>query len=151
MLAMRAHRQRNGNSTPSHCCGNHHLSKVRVVGTDLRAGELAGLRLEDVELDRITVNRSIWGGEEQDPKTRSAVRTIAVSPQLATLLWQEVAKQKTAGRSHLFTVPSGSPLDMDVYRQRKLKPTLEALELPQAGFMHSDTSMSPCWTRYGFR
>jgi integrase len=73
----------------------------------LRAGELAGLRLEDVELDRITVNRSIWGGEEQDPKTRSAVRTIAVSPQLASLLWTEVAKQKAAGRSYLFTVPSG--------------------------------------------
>jgi integrase len=105
----------------------------------LRAGELAGLRLEDVELDRITVNRSIWGGEEQDPKTQSAVRIIALSSQLADLLWTEVAKQKTSGRSHLFTVPSGSALDMDVYRQRKLKPTLEALELPQAGFPRIQT------------
>jgi integrase len=60
----------------------------------LRAGELAGLRLEDVDLDRISVNRSIWGGEEQDPKTRSAVRIIAVSPQLASLLGAEVAKQR---------------------------------------------------------
>jgi integrase len=110
----------------------------------LCSGELAGLRLEDVELDRITVNRSIWGGEEQDPKTRSAVRIIAVSPQLASLLWTELAKQKAAGRSFLFTVPSGSPLDMDVYRKRKLKPTLEALELPQSGFhafRHFNVSM----------
>lgn len=112
--------------------------------TGLRAGELAGLRVQDVNLDSVRVEQSVWGGEEQAPKTESAVRTIAVSPQLAELLWKQVAKQKTAKHSLLFTAGNGSPLDMDVERQRRLKPVLEALEIRQAGyhaFRHFSVSM----------
>jgi integrase len=100
----------------------------------VRSGELSGLRLEDVKLDSITVEQSVWGGKAQAPKTQSAVRSIAISPQLAELLWQQVAKQRAAGHSFLFSVSTGSPLDMNVERQRRLKPLLETLELPTAGF-----------------
>lgn len=105
-----------------------------LAETGLRAGEISGLRVEDVLLDRITVEQSVWGGKEQSPKSQSAVRTIAISPQLAELLWRQVARQKLAGHTFLFTVSTGNAFDMNVERARRLHPTLEDLELPKAGF-----------------
>ncbi len=112
--------------------------------TGIRAGELAGLRIQDVALDSITVAQSVWGGKEQDPKTQNAVRKIAVSTQLADLLWQQIGRQKLVGHSFLFTVSTGSPLDINVERSRRLVPTLEALKLEKAGyhaFRHFNVSM----------
>ena len=105
-----------------------------MAETGLRAGEVAGLRVQDVALDSITVAQSVWSGEEQTPKTQSAVRKIAISPQLSELLWKQVERQKAVGHSFLFSVSTGSPLDMNVERRRRLKPTLKALEIPQAGY-----------------
>jgi integrase len=105
-----------------------------MAETGLRAGEVAGLRVEDVALDSIAVAQSVWAGEEQSPKTQSAVRKIAISPQLSGLLWKQVRGQIAAGHSSLFSVSTGSPLDMNVERRRRLKPTLKALGIPQAGY-----------------
>jgi integrase len=115
-----------------------------MAETGLRVGELAGLRVQDVALDSITVAQSVWSGEEQTPKTQSAVRKIAISPQLAELLWKRVEQQIAVGHSFLFSVSTGSPLDMDVERRPRLKPTLKALAIPQAGyhaFRHFNVSM----------
>ena len=115
-----------------------------MAETGIRAGEVAGLRVQDMALDSITVAQSVWSGEEQTPKTQSAVRRIAISPQLSELLWKQVERQKAAGHSFLFSVSTGSPLDMDVERRRRLKPTLKAREIPQAGchaFRHFNVSV----------
>lgn len=115
-----------------------------LAETGIRAGELSGLRIQDVSLASITVSQSVWGGEEQAPKTQSAVRQIAISSQLAELLWQQIARQKAAGHSFVFTVSTGSPLDMNVERSRRLAPTLKVLELPKAGyhaFRHFNVSL----------
>jgi integrase len=115
-----------------------------LAETGIRAGEVSGLRLEDVALDAITVEQSVWGGEEQAPKTQSAVRRIAISTQLAELLWKQVGRQKLAGQSFLFSVSTGSPLDMDVERSRRLAPALKELGIPKAGFhafRHFNVSM----------
>ena len=107
-----------------------------MAETGLRAGEVAGLRVQDLELDSINVAQSVWAGEEQTPKTQSAVRKIAISPQLSELLWKQVERRETHGHSFLFSVSTGSPLDMNVERRRKLKPTLDASAriFPQAGY-----------------
>jgi integrase len=105
-----------------------------MAETGIRAGEVAGLRVQDVGLDNIAVVQSVWAGEEQTPKTQSAVRKIAISPQLSELLWKQVERQIAAGHSFLFSVSTGSPLDMNVERRRRLKPTLKALGIPQAGY-----------------
>ena len=105
-----------------------------MAETGLRAGEVAGLRVQDLELDSINVAQSVWSGKEQAPKTQSAVRKIAISPQLSELLWKQVERQKAVGHSFLFSVSTGSPLDMNVERRRRLKPTLKALEISQAGY-----------------
>lgn len=114
--------------------------------TGIRAGELAGLGLTDLEGEGLTVNRSVWGGKDQSPKTNSSVRTIGLSPQLVSLLWEQIARQKAKAKpkqeteqaatehKYLFTSSTGSPLDMDVFRQRKMAVLLKSLEIPQAGF-----------------
>jgi integrase len=96
----------------------------------LRAGEVAGLKLTDIDGDKLTVNQSVWNGSEQAPKTENAVRTLSLSPQLVSLLWEQLARQKAKGREFLFSSSTGSPLDMNAFRKRKLKPLLTSLEIP---------------------
>jgi integrase len=112
--------------------------------TGIRAGELAGLQITEVGLDSVTVAQSVWGGKKQEPKTQSSVRKIAISPQLAELLWQQIGRQRAAAHTFLFTVSTGNPLDMDVERRRRLAPLLQGLELPKGGFhafRHFNVSM----------
>jgi integrase len=115
-----------------------------LAESGLRAGEVAGLRLEDVQADRITVNQSVWNGQIQTPKSDSGVRVIAVSRQLDELLREQVERQRRRGHAYLFSSANGTPWDMNVFRQRKLRETLKALEIPQAGFhgfRHFNVSM----------
>jgi integrase len=102
--------------------------------TGLRAGELAGLRLSDIDGECLTVNQSVWHGKDQTPKTDSAIRTLALSHQLVSLLWDQIIRQRAKNHEYLFSSSTGSPWDMDVYRNRKMRPILEALGILPAGF-----------------
>jgi integrase len=102
--------------------------------TGLRAGELAGLRLIDIADEHLTVNQSVWHGKTQDPKTDNAVRTLALSPQLITLLWEQIARQKAKQHEFLFSASTGAPWDMNVFRRRKMRMLLKSLGIRQAGF-----------------
>ncbi len=77
--------------------------------TGMRAGELAGLKLTDIEGDRLTINRSVWQGKEQTPKTNSALRTLALSPQLVSSLCEKIPRQRSKRHVYLFSSPSGKP------------------------------------------
>jgi integrase len=112
----------------------HRVFYWLAAETGLRAGELAGLKLTDIDGERLTVNQSVWHGKEQTPKTDNALRTLALSPQLAALLWEQIARQKTKGHEFLFSASNGSPWDMNVYRHRKMTKLLRSLEIQQAGF-----------------
>jgi integrase len=100
----------------------------------LRAGELAGLRLTAIDGERLTVSQSVWHGKDQSPKTDNAVRTMALSPQLVSLVWEQIARQGTKGHAYLFSSSSGKPCDMDMYRERKMRPLLKSLGILPAGF-----------------
>jgi integrase len=50
--------------------------------TELRFGELAGLRLTDIDGERLIANQSVWLGREQAPETNNSIRSLALSPQL---------------------------------------------------------------------
>jgi integrase len=102
--------------------------------TGLRAGELAGLKLTDIDGEQLTISQSVWHGKEQAPKTDNAVRTVALSPHLITLLWEQIARQKAKGHEFLFSVSTGSPWDMNVYRNCKMRKLLRTLGISQAGF-----------------
>jgi len=90
--------------------------------------------MSDIDGESLTVSRTVWNLKDQSPKTENANRTLALSPQLISLLWEQIARQKAKGHDYLFTSKNGTPRDMDVYRSRKLLPLLKSLEIPQAGF-----------------
>jgi integrase len=114
--------------------GEHRAFYWLTAETGLRAGELAGLKLTDIDGESLTVNQSIWHGKAQSPKTDNAVRTLALSLQLVSLLWEQIARQKAKGHEYLFTSSTGKPWDMDVYRERKMRPFLKSLGIAAAGF-----------------
>lgn len=114
--------------------GEDRLFYWLVAETGLRSGELAGLKLTDIDGERLTVNQSVWLGKEQAPKTNNSIRSLALSPQLISLLWEQIARQRAKGHDFLFSSNSGRPKDMNVYRRRKMTALLKSLEIPQAGF-----------------
>ena len=120
------------------------MSRLAAGRSVIRAGDLSGLRLQDVALDSITIEQSVCGGNEQAPKTQNSVQKIAVSSQLAKLLWKQIGLQKAIGHSFVFTSGTGSPLDINIERSRRLVPVPAALELEEAGyhaFRHFNVSM----------
>jgi integrase len=116
------------------CEGETKVFYWLAAETGLRAGEIAGLKLSDIEGESLTVGRTVWNLKEQSPKTDNAVRTLALSQQLVDLLWEQFARQKAKKHEYLFTSVNGTPWDMNVYRRRKLHPLLKSLEIPPAGF-----------------
>ena len=105
-----------------------------LAETGIRTGELAGLRISDVNGNKLSVSQSVWHGDEQTPKTQNAVRVIALSLQLVAALWEQICRQRAKGSTLLFSSSIGTPLDMDVFRHRKLRKHLETLGIEQAGF-----------------
>lgn len=114
--------------------GEHRVFYWLAAETGLRGGELAGLKLSDIDGERLTINRSVWHCKEQTPKTNNALRTLALSTQLITLLWEQIARQKRKGFDYLFSASTGQPLDMNVFRRRKMTALLTSLSIRQAGF-----------------
>jgi integrase len=116
------------------CTGDQRVFYWLAAETGLRAGEIAGIRLSDIDGEGLTVSRTIWGLKEQSPKTENANRTLALSPQLVSLIWEQIARQRAKEHEYLFTSANGTPWDMDVYRSRKLHPLLKSLGIAMAGF-----------------
>ena len=79
-----------------------------LAGTGLRIGEALGLKPEDLSDDCsvLSVQRSIWGGQEQSPKTPNAVRVVDIPQPLAQLLREYVSGKP----GYLFAAKSGRPL-----------------------------------------
>jgi integrase len=79
-----------------------------LAGTGLRIGEALALKSTDLSPDcRILhVRRSIWRGQEQEPKTPNAVREIDLPESLARVLHAH-AENKSG---YLFATRSGRPL-----------------------------------------
>jgi integrase len=93
--------------------GEYRVFYWLTAETGLRGGELAGLKLTDIDGECLTVNQSVWGGKEQSPKTNSAIRTLGLSSQLVTLLWEQIARQRAKGHEYLFSSSTGSPMARD--------------------------------------
>lgn len=55
-------------------------------------------------------------------------------PQLISLIWEQIARQRAKEHEYLFSSANGTPWDIDVYRRRKLHPLLKSLGIPRAGF-----------------
>lgn len=114
--------------------------------TGMRAGELCGLRVDDLDLARglMQVLQSAWHGKLQDPKTESAVRTFALSPQLVEHLRAFLIGWRPNERRLLFATRNGTPWDANLLVKRKLRPLLERLGISGCGlhaFRHTNSSL----------
>jgi integrase len=104
----------------------------------MRAGELCGLRVNDVEPVRnlICVQQSAWHEGIQTPKTENAVRTFAISPPLAGQIRSLLAKWRPNESGLLFATRKETPWDANLIVKRKLHPVLARLGIRRAG-LHS--------------
>jgi integrase len=110
-----------------------------AAGTGMRAGELFGLHVEDVDLEKgiVHVRRSVYMGEEQSPKTQNGYRWIPIDEDLRTMLRAHIARlQPTELAPYLFSSSNGQPLRLSNVLNRELWPILKKLGIPQAG-MHA--------------
>ncbi len=89
----------------------------------------------------IYVRRSVWNGQELQPKTENVVREIDIDPTLAALLRDYIGSSR---RMRLFEARNGSPLSAGNIRNRVLHPLVAKLGIPKAGlhaFRHSRVTL----------
>ena len=112
----------------------------------MRAGELCGLRIEDLDLQRglVLVRQSAWRGKIQTPKTENSVRTFALSPQLVEHLEGHLKTWRPNDGRLLFATKNGTPWDANLLVKRKLHRLLAALGIQRCGlnaFGHTNSSL----------
>jgi integrase len=107
-----------------------------VAETGLRAGELCGLRIADLDLEKrvVTLNRSVWRGRAQKPKSHRARRTAAISPELTEQLRTYLISWRPNEAGYLFASRNGTPLGQDWLRKKRLQPLLKKLNIHHCGF-----------------
>jgi integrase len=81
-----------------------------LAGSGLRIGEALALKPRDFSEDRrvLRVTRSIWDGEEQEPKTKNAVRDVDLAEPLARLIRAHISALEKF--EYIFKTSSGRPL-----------------------------------------
>ncbi len=101
----------------------------------MRAGELYGLRVEDVDFGRsiIHVRRSAWNGILQTPKTANSYRAIDVQPYVTEMLKQHLAGRETG---LVFLSKRKTPLRNCLVLNKHLHPLLRKINIPRGG-MHA--------------
>ena len=112
----------------------------------MRSGELCGLRVDNIDLDRrlVSVQQSVWHGKVQAPKTDTAFRGFALSPNMVEHLRAFLVKWRPNVNGLLFSTRTGSPWDSNLLVKRKLKPLLEKLEIRSGGlhaFRHGNATL----------
>ena len=110
--------------------------------TGMRAGELYGLEITDVDWGRnqIRVRRSVYDGEVQTPKTANAYRVVDVKPWLLQLIREYVGDRK-AGL--IFLNKRGHAMRHTTVLRRHFHPLLRKLGVKKCGlhaFRHARVS-----------
>jgi integrase len=115
-----------------------HAEAAVMAWTGLRSGEVYGLHVEDVDLERgiLSVRRAVWRGVSKSPKTKRGLRQVPILEPLAEVLRAWLAQGREAALAEMgaeaklarakVLFPSqegaGSPYRYD-NSLRKMKPT----------------------------
>jgi integrase len=110
-----------------------------AAGTGARAGELFGLRVEDVDLNEgtITIRRSVFEGQENTSKSdggdKNRSRVVPIDSSVADEIIKHLGDRTTG---YLFQTSRGTPLRLSNVLEDRLHPVLDELEIPRCG-MHA--------------
>ncbi len=99
----------------------------------LRAGEILGLSVEDVDLVRgiLNVRKTAWYGRIQTAKSVGSESTIPIAENLAGVLRKFIGDRR---EGLLFLNRAGKPYFPSSVVWKKLWPLCDALKIPRAGF-----------------
>jgi integrase len=86
-----------------------------LAETGLRVGELCGLTVEDVDLERgiLQVRQSAWRGKLGDPKTDESTRVVELSPRACENLKVHLDRWHPNERRLVFASKNGTPWDQN--------------------------------------
>jgi integrase len=124
-----------------------HRTLYRIAAeTGMRAGELCGLRFDDLNLSQgyIEVRQSAWRGKLQSPKTSNAVRHFPISRELAAHLELFVHNWRPNANRLLFPNTIGGPMHQPDICRYSLHPILAALNIKRCGlkaFRHTNETL----------
>ena len=109
--------------------------------TGLRAGELCGITLDDLDFERrlLFLRQSAWRGKLGDPKTESSIRDVELSAQACEHLSQFIKSWRPNERRLLFATKNGTPWDANLLLKRVFKPLLAKLgiRVPRGNGFHA--------------
>jgi integrase len=107
-----------------------------AVETGMRAGELCGLRVGDVDLNRklLRVRQAVWRGKVQSPKRKNAIRDIPIPPQIVDALRIHFGNP-TDG--FVFATKNGTPWNSDLVLKRHLRGKLKVTDGHLHMFRHT--------------
>jgi integrase len=109
--------------------------------TGLRAGELCGITLDSLDLDRklLFVRQSAWRGKLGDPKTEASIRTVELSLQACEHVARFLDRWHPNERRLLFATRNGTPWDANLLLKRKFKTLLNELgiRVPKGNGFHA--------------
>lgn len=103
--------------------------------TGMRAGELCGLRAEDVDVQKclVQVRQSVWRGRVQTPKSQAAYRDIFISQSLTGHLQSLVGRGAESSMHFLFHTRTGSAWDASTITKKRLAPLCKTLGIETKG------------------
>jgi len=114
--------------------------------TGLRAGEILGLMLDDIDFDRkiLHIRRAAWCGHVQTVKSKSSRAPLPMPDALADILRQYLTAWRPNPEKLLFSNRLGRPYNANKVVQKGLWPILEKLSIEHCGlhaFRHTHTSL----------
>lgn len=116
----------------------------------LRAGEIMGLRVRDVDLQNriLHIRQTGWYGKIQTAKSRGSETDLPIPGALAVLFERYMATWQTNPRELLFVNTRGNPTTAEKIVKKHLHPLLERLGIPHTeqrcgfhAFRHMHTSL----------
>ena len=111
--------------------GHEQIALILFAASGLRAGELFGLEVKHFLGKSVRVQQSVWGGNIQTPKTKSAFRFVELHSSVSTLLRNFIGDRK---EGFIFAVRNGSSLRQSNFIRRSLHPALKKLGIEKQGF-----------------
>jgi integrase len=111
--------------------GQERMAVILFAASGLRAGELFGLEVKHFLGKSVRVQQSVWSGDIQKPKTKSAFRFAELHSSVSTLLRNFIGDRM---EGFIFAARNGSSRHQSNFVRRFLHPALQKLEIEKQGF-----------------